>query len=167
MAFDPQNPANLFVADVGDRRREEVSIATAGANLGYSLCEGDICKDWVSPGAIAKLTPPAIAYDRTVGCAVIGGVTVPWLDNGFIFSDLCARRIWLLERDSTPSSPDSSPANTQETSQDAPQAWRMREIADLSPSMHHIIAFGAGADGSVYALPRTGPIMRLHPHLVE
>ena len=167
MAFDPQNPANLFVADVGFKIWEEVSIATAGANLGWSLCEANSCKDWGAPEIIANLTPPAIAYGREVGCAIIGGITVPWMDDGFIFSDLCARRVWLLERDSPPQSPDSASDDTQETTQDEPQAWRMREIIDLSPSMHHIVAFGAGADGSVYALPLAGPILRLHPDLVK
>ena len=159
MAFDLQNPANLFVADVGSQTREEVSIATADANFGWTLCEADICKDWVSPATLANLAPPAIAYGRDIGCAVIGGVTVPWLDDGFIFGDLCSRRVYSLERDIPPDT-------AQAVHQDSPQAWRMREIADLSQSTRHIIAFGAGADGSVYVLPRTGAILRLDPSMV-
>ena len=155
MAFDPKNPDSLFVADVGDKTREEVSIATAGANLGWPLCEGDICEEWIDP-ADANLTPPAVAYDRDHGCAVIGGVTVPWLDDGFIFSDLCSRRVWLLERNNDP---DSAPGSSQD--------WRMREIADLAPSTRNMIAFGKSADGSVYALPHGGPILRLRPDLAE
>ena len=152
MAFDPANPANLFVADVGESTHEEVSIAVAGANLGWPLCEANTCQESLDAAAVANLTSPVVTYDRDVGCAIIGGVTVPWLANGFIFSDLCSRRVWLLERDSTP---------------DNAQAWRMREIADLSESARNIIAFGVGADGSVYALPRTGAILRLYPDLGE
>ena len=155
MAFNPKDPDSLFVADVGENSREEVSIATAGANLGWNLCEGDICKDWVDP-VRRNLTPPAVAYTRNDGCAVIGGVTVPWLDDRFIFGDLCSRRVWLLERDILP---DGAP--------DSPRDWRMRQIADLSSSARGIFAFGAGADGSVYVLPRTGPIMRLYPDTAE
>ena len=158
MAFDPHNPDALFVADVGYRSREEVSIATAGANLGYPLCEGDICQESLDPALAAKLLPPAAAYGRDHGCAVIGGVTVTWLDDQFIFGDLCSRRLWLLERD-TP--PDSAHADTQHTT--SPQAWRMRQIADLSPSARKITAFGAGADGSVYVLSSNAPILRLRP----
>ena len=160
MAFDPANPANLFVADVGEGTREEVSIAVAGANLGWPLCEADICQESLDAAAAANLTPPVVAYSRDIGCAVIGGVAVSWLNNGFIFGDLCSRRVWLLE-------PDSPPADAQGSAQDSPQVWRMREIADLSESARHIIAFGKGNDGSVYALPRTGAILRLYPDPVE
>ena len=152
MAFDPKNPDSLFVADVGESTREEVSIANAGANLGWPLCEADICQESLDAATGANLTPPAVAYGRDFGCAVIGGVTVPWLDDGFIFGDVCSRRVWLLERNIPPAG-----------AQDGPQAWRMREIANLSESARNITAFGAGADGSVYVLPGSGPILRLHP----
>ena len=148
MDFDPKAPASLFVADVGESTREEVSIAVAGANLGWPLCEGDLCQESLDAAIAAKLTSPAVAYGRDLGCAVIGGVTVPWLDDGFIFGDICSRRVWLLERNSPP---------------DGAQDWRMREIANLSESARNITAFGAGADGSVYVLPGSGPILRLHP----
>ena len=157
MDFDPANPARLFVADVGEHAKDEVSIATAGANLGWPLCEADICKESLDPARAANLIPPAVAYgvgDR--GCAIIGGHVVPWLDNAFIFGDLCSRRVWLLERNS-------SPTNLEDRS----QAWRMREIANLSESTRSITAFGAAADGSVYVLPRTGAILRLPPDLAE
>ena len=157
MAFDPKNPSNIFVADTGKQTREEVSIATAGANLGWPYCEGDICRDDADPAILATLTPPLVAYDsRTVGCAIIGGVTVPWLDDGFIFSDLCARRIWLLERD-----------NLSDKSPDGAQKWRMREIADLADAAPFIVAFGAGNDGSVYILTFDNPILRLDPSFAD
>ena len=152
MAFDPNVPNSLFVADVGRITHEEVSIATAGANLGWPLCEGDICQESLDAATAANLTPPAIAYGRDRGCAIIGGHFVPWLDNGFIFGDICSRRVWLLERNNPPNG---APAG--------PKAWRMREIADLSTLARNILAFGAGADGSVYVLTRAGPILRLQP----
>ena len=160
MAFDPKSPARLFVADVGEGMREEVSIATAGANLGWPLCEGDHCQESLDAATAANLTQPAIAYGRDVGCVVIGGVTVPWLDNAFIFGDLCSRRVWLLERNVPPD-------NAQAAPQDSPQTWRMREIANLSKSTRSIIAFGAAPDGSVYVLPNNGPILRLDPSLAD
>ena len=153
MAFDPKNPARLFVADVGSRTREEVSIATAAANLGWPLCEADICQESLATADLANLVPPAVAYaTRDIGCAIIGGVTVPWLDNRFIFSDHCSRRVWLLERDNSP---------------DGAQPWRMSEIADLSGAARNILAFGAGYDDSVYILTYDGPIMRLDPRLAD
>ena len=152
MDFDPANPGALFVADVGEHTKEEVSIATAGANLGWPLCEADVCQESLDPSTAATLTPPAVAYGRKLGCAVIGGVVVPWLDNRFIFGDYCSRRLWLLEQDD---------------SQNGAQAWRMREIADLSVFARFLYSFGAAADGSVYVLLREGPILRLYPGLVR
>ena len=145
MAFHPADPASLFVADVGDSSSEEVSIAVAAANLGYPLCEGNACRQDANP---ADLTPPAVAYDRDIGCAIIGGVTVPWLDDQFIFGDLCSRRVWTLAAD---------PAS----------GWQMRQIADLSDLARNILAFGAGADGDVYILSYDNPILRLDPSLAD
>ena len=149
MDFVPKSPDSLLVADVGAFLREEVSIATAGANLGWPLCEADICEESLDPALAATLTSPAVAYGRSLGCAIVGGVAVPWMSNGFIFGDVCSRRVWLLERDG-PS-----------------QDWRMREIANLSGQGRSILSFGLGADGSVYALMRNGPILRLYPDLIE
>ena len=156
MAFDPANPGSLFVADVGHKTREDVSIATAAANLGWPLCEADICQESLDPAIAAKFTPPAVSYGRDLGCAIIGGVTVPWLDNRFIFGDLCSRRVWLLERDSAPNS-----------TQDSAQDWRMREIADLSDLAHSILAFGSAENGGVYILSLKNPILRLDPSLAD
>ena len=152
MAFDPKNPARLFVADVGHQTSEEVSIAVAAANLGWPLCEGDVCQEPIDAAVAAKLTPPAIAYPRGIGCAVIGGVTVPWLNHGFIFGDLCARRVWLLE-------PHSDPAGAHK--------WRMRLIANIESGAHSVLAFGAGHRGSVYILSYNRPILRIDPILAD
>ncbi len=161
MDFDPQNPDSLFVADVGGANWEEVSIATAGANLGWNLCESNDC----APGTdLAALAPPAVAYPRTVGCAIIGGVVVPWLNNGFIFSDLCARRVWLMERADARDSP---PAGAQDSEQYSSQGWRMREIADLVDATRSILAFGSGENGGVYILSYDNPILRLDPSLAD
>ena len=146
MAFDPANPHSLFVADVGEKTREEVSIATAAANLGWPLCEGNACCNHAD--LAADLAPPAVAYDRNLGCAIIGGVTVPWLDNRFIFGDLCSRRVWLLAGDHA-------------------SGWQMRQIADLSEVTRNILAFGSGEDGVVYILSYDNPILRLDPNFAD
>ena len=145
---------------MGAYKWEEVSIATAGANLGWPLCEADICQESLDAATAADLAPPAIAYGRDVRCAIIGGVTVPWLDDGFIFGDFCTRHVWLLERDG-------ASAGTQDSTQDSASnhadGWRMREIADLAEVAHNILAFGVGEDGNVYILSRDNPILRLSP----
>ena len=136
MDFAPDG--RLFIADVGYQTQEEVSIAAAGANLGWPMCEGNSCKEGVEPDA-AGLTLPIIAYGREDGCAIIGGVTAPRLNNGFVFGDLCNGRVWLLE-------------------EDAQEGWRTHTLAQ---SERNILSFGIGADGTIYVLTYKKPIMRL------
>ena len=136
MDFAPDG--RLFIADAGYQTQEEVSIATAGANLGWPMCEGNSCKEGVEPDA-AGLTAPIIAYGRPDGCAIIGGVTAPRLNNGFVFGDLCNGRVWLLE-------------------EDAQEGWRTHTLAQAE---RNILSFGIGADGTIYVLAYKKPIMRL------
>ena len=96
MDFAPDG--RLFIADVGDRRQEEVSLSTSGANLGWPMCEGNVCRDGVEADADG-FTAPIFTYGKDDSCAIIGGVTVPWLNSGFLFGDYCSGRAWLLEQD--------------------------------------------------------------------
>ena len=136
MDFAPDG--RMFIADVGSRTQEEISLAAAGANLGFPICEGNICKEGVEADADG-LTAPIYTYGREDGCAVIGGVTAPSLNNGFLFGDHCNGRVWLLE-------------------QDEGKGWRARIVAQAH---RQILSFGIGADGTVYALSKYNPIMRL------
>ena len=136
MDFAPDG--RLFVADAGDRNQEEISFAEAGANLGWPLCEGNACREGVEADA-AGLTAPIFTYGREKGCAIIGGVTMPQLNNGFLFGDFCSKRVWLLE-------------------QDEQEGWQTRTLAQTEGQ---ILSFGIDADGTVYVLTRRNPIMRL------
>ena len=137
MAFAPDG--RLFVADVGGGRQEEVSIAAAGANLGWPMCEGNLCEEGAAPDAHG-LTAPIYTYGREeYDCAVIGGVTAPQLNNGFVFGDYCSGQVWLLE-------------------QDGQEGWRARALAHRK---WKIMSFGIDADGTVYVLAAHNPIMRL------
>ena len=138
MDFAPDG--RLFVADVGGGRQEEVSLVEAGANLGWPMCEGNLCEGDVEADAHG-LTAPIYTYGREDGCAIIGGVTVPWLNNGFVFGDYCGSWVRLLE-------------------EDAQEGWRARPLATVG---RNIISFGLGADGTVYALIARKPITRLQP----
>ena len=137
MDFAPDG--RLFIADVGNgREQEEVSIAAAGANLGWPLCQGNACIEGVDMDADG-LTAPIFTYGREDGCAIIGGVTAHRLNNGFLFGDHCSSWVWLLE-------------------QDGREGWNARIVSQLKGQ---ILSFGIGADGTVYALLRRNPIMRL------
>ena len=136
MDFAPDG--RLFIADTGDKTEEEVSLAAAGANLGWPMCEGNVCEEGVKADADG-LTAPIFTYGREDGCAIIGGVTAPRLNNGFVFGDHCSRRVWLLE-------------------QDEQEGWRTRALAQMK---RQIMSFGIDADGTVYALMYRSPVMRL------
>ena len=138
MDFAPDG--RLFIADVGDGTQEEVSLAAAGANLAWPMCEGSACEDGVEADDDG-LTAPIYTYGREIGCVIIGGVTAPRLNNGFVFGDHCGGQVWLLE-------------------QDGRSNWRTRALAQTE---RRILSFGIDADGLVYVLTYGKPIMRLQP----
>ena len=138
--MDFASDGRLFIADVGLSKQEEISLAAAGSNLGWPLCEGNLCQEVEGTEADADgRTAPIYAYGRESGCAVIGGVTAAWLGNGFVFGDLCSGRVWLLE-------------------QDGREGWRARRLAQTETQ---ILSFGIDAAGTVYILIADKPIMRM------
>ena len=139
MDFAPDG--RLFIADVGSYRQGEVSLAAAGDNLGWPLCEGaTYCEKGFEADAAGLTAPIFDAPNKEDGCAIIGGVTVPWLNNGFLFGDFCSKRVWLLE-------------------QDEREGWQTRIV--VSRLKGSILSFGMDTDGTVYVLTRRNPIMRL------
>jgi glucose/arabinose dehydrogenase len=92
-AFDA---ANLYIADVGQDRREEVDISPAaqgGLNYGWNIREGTLCYNAASC-ASAGLAGPAFEYDHAGGCAITGGyvyrgVAIAELAGRYFYSDYC------------------------------------------------------------------------------
>ena len=90
---------DLYIADVGESRWEEVNRARAtegdgrGLNYGWSLMEGDVCEQ---PGCdTTGLTLPTFEYGHDQGCAIVGGYVyrgsaLPALAGQYIFGDYCA-----------------------------------------------------------------------------
>ena len=89
----------LYVADVGQNAREEVSVvlaSQAGINYGWNIMEGFSCY-----GAIVcnrtGLTLPVIDYvNPTEGCSVTGGYVyrgsaIPGIVGNYFYSDYCSR----------------------------------------------------------------------------
>lgn len=88
----------LYLADVGQNRREEVdvaAVATGGLNYGWNIAEGSLC--FLSdPCAIQGLTPPVLEYahDGSGGCSITGGFVyrgsaIPDLHERYFYSDYC------------------------------------------------------------------------------
>lgn len=94
--FDRQS-GTLFIGDVGQSAREEISVQKAsnaggGENYGWRLREGTIATPDVGgpqpPGGV----DPVFDYDRTIGRTVIGGYVyrgrqIPTLRGVYVFGD--------------------------------------------------------------------------------
>ncbi|MEZ6243590.1 MAG: PQQ-dependent sugar dehydrogenase [Phycisphaerales bacterium] len=101
-SFGPDG--KLWVGDVGGQLREEISLATPGANLGWNLVEGTHCR--TSPDCLdADLTPPVVEYPHEVtpdgGHAVIAGQVFtdprcPALYGAFIYTDHISANFWAI-----------------------------------------------------------------------
>jgi len=106
-AFD-RITGDLFIPDAGQTKREEVnfqpSSSQGGENYGWLLREGTICFELWHCGMVEDmLHSPVAEYERSQGCAIVGGVV--YRNNGsrdlqglFLFADFCSGRIWGLKR---------------------------------------------------------------------
>ena len=145
MSFDAAG--RLWVGDVGGADEEEVSIAPAGANLGWPVFEGNFCHGREAEcAALTEALPPVATYGRNEGCAVIWGgqyrgAAVPQLVGAQLFGDHCSGRIWAL----TP---------------DGEGGWQ-RWLAAIGSGA--IISFGADAAGELYVLFINQPPLKLGP----
>ncbi len=146
-AFD-RATGDLYVADVGQNRFEEVTVLGAaepgGRNLGWNRMEGFSCYP-AGPCDQTGLTLPAVVYGHGEGCSVTGGVVVrdpaePELDGRYLFADFCSGRIWGL-----------APGGA--------SGWTVAEVGrhDGNP-----VGFGEGEDGAVYAVDiGSGELLRV------
>ena len=108
-SFDRES-GDLWVADVGENRWEEVTLLPAGspggANFGWKVLEGSSCGS--SPGGCPaepscghpSLLLPTIEYGHQNGrCSVIGGFVsrggaIPELHGTYVHGDFCSGEVW-------------------------------------------------------------------------
>ncbi len=139
--FHPRTGA-LWVADVGQGRREEISLVPRGGNLGWNVFEGDECfkdSDCSRKGMVMPLLslPRAEARSITGGEFHTGDRKSPF-HEAYIFGDYETGTVWALRRES--------------------RAWKRVEIGS-APS---VSAFARDSQGALYALGlKDGMIRRL------
>jgi glucose/arabinose dehydrogenase len=151
--FDRQT-GDLWIADVGQDRWEEVDRALAsagggsGANFGWSVMEGNHCYKPSSGCKTAGLTVPLVEYAHgsgdANGCSIIGGFVYrgsayPDLVGRYLFGDYCTGRIWDVAADASDDA--------------APQ--------ELLKSGLRIVGWGEGYDGELYVVAVGGGLYRL------
>jgi uncharacterized repeat protein (TIGR03806 family) len=137
MSFDPANGA-LWGGDVGQDRKEEISLIEGGLNYGWNPVEADIC--YQSGCMTDAFAPPIHTYTHDEGESVTGGLVyrgneLPELWGQYVFGDYESGRIWALN--------------------DAGTAQLLTE------SRRKISSFGIGLDGELLVASFNGGIERL------
>ncbi len=144
-SFDRRN-GDLWIGDVGEHTREEIDLlpretSTPGANLGWSLMEGNTQFKGAPPDGY---TAPVYDYPNGNGdCAVTGGyryrgTTIKELAGVYLFGDSCGPRVRGLVQ--------------------ATGGWH--EI-DLGANVDQLVSFGEDAAGELYALSLAGTVYRI------
>jgi uncharacterized repeat protein (TIGR03806 family) len=105
MTQDPVT-GDIWMGDVGQGSREEISQVFSGANLQWPYMEGDISGPKAQPNPLLGIdNPPVYAYPRSVGSCVIGGLVYrgnKWnasLGGKYLFGDHANRKIWAMDYD--------------------------------------------------------------------
>ncbi len=98
----------LYVADVGQDRREEVSVVPAeqgGSNFGWNVQEGSACFAPSSGCDPSGKVQPLIELSHDSGaCSITGGVvpqstSIPQMRGRYLFADLCLGQIEMILTD--------------------------------------------------------------------
>ncbi len=106
-SFD-RSTGDLWIADVGQNRYEEINRVPAGSpgglNFGWPITEGAHCFPEDKACERRGLETPIFEYPHEEGnCSITGGhvyrgTQMPALDGAYIFGDFCSGKIWALAR---------------------------------------------------------------------
>lgn len=102
MTYDPPT-GDIWIGDVGQGSREEISRVFMGANLQWPYREGDINGPKAKPSPLIGFDQtPVFSYNRTFGQCVIGGYVIrgnkyPELNGRYIFGDHETQQVWTFE----------------------------------------------------------------------
>jgi glucose/arabinose dehydrogenase len=104
ISFD-RSTGNLFIADVGQSRREEVnrqvSSSAGGLNYGWKVMEGSLCYSPSSGCNTSGKVLPVAEYNHSLGCSITGGHVYRGqsqrdLQGLYVYGDYCSGRIWTM-----------------------------------------------------------------------
>ena len=98
----------LWAADVGQNKIEEIDIITKGGNYGWNAKEGRSC---FKPELLCSgngLIEPVFEYDHSVGQSITGGIVYrgkqhPSLVGSYLYGDFVSRKLWALKTGSAAS----------------------------------------------------------------
>ncbi|MEO1202709.1 MAG: PQQ-dependent sugar dehydrogenase [Pseudomonadota bacterium] len=124
----------LWLADVGQRRREEINLVELGGNYGWRCREGTGTFDPSNCGPAELYVEPVSDYPHSQGSSITGGFVyrgsaIPSLVGRYVFADYISGRVWALEDDGEGN-------------------YLNEELLDTN---FGLVSFGIGPDGELYA----------------
>ena len=134
---------DLFLADVGQNRWEEVDLIERGGNYGWNVMEGNHCYNAADCDR-SGLEVPIAEYSHSRGCSITGGYVyrgsaLPELIGHYLFADFCSGRVW-----------STFPTEAGD--------WEMRQLLDTDL---RLTSFGEDASGELYAVGVDGGVYRV------
>lgn len=156
-SFDRLN-GDLYIADVGQGSREEVSFqpgnSTGGQNYGWRCMEGKECTGLSGCTCNSPaLTIPIYDYTHAGGnCSITGGyvyrgTAIPEIDGTYFFGDFCTGKIWSFVRSGSG------------VSQLTDRTAQLRPIT--GETINNITSFGEDDKGEIYIVDRDGEIFKI------
>ena len=140
---------DLWVADVGQHRVEEVNVVRAGErrllDFGWDVYEGRRPVERKRRSPEGLLTWPVATYGHDQGCSITGGVVyrgraLPELRGRYLFGDYCSGTIWSLRWNGGPG--------------EAP-------IRPEGVELPRVVAFAEDGNGEVLLASQDGRVYRL------
>jgi glucose/arabinose dehydrogenase len=139
---------DLWMGDVGQGSYEEIDVHRAGsaggANYGWARMEGFHCYPSGDGCERPELRLPVAEYGHDQGCSVTGGTVYrgaafPALVGGYVFSDYCSGRLWVVD-----------------AARDERQEPRL-----VAESGRSIASFGEDEAGELYVADAGGAVLRV------
>ncbi len=158
-AFD-RVTGDLYIADVGQNTREEVSFqpasSTGGENYGWRCFEGNIAFNSDNCGPSSGMVFPF--YEHFHGgtpnrCAIIGGevyrgCALEGFDGKYFFSDYCADQLWSFRYDGV---------NLTDF------VDHTADVENPGLTLNLISGFGTDGYGEIYVCSLSGDVYRISP----
>lgn len=154
-AFD-RATGDLYIADVGEDRREEINFEPAGSrggrNYGWKVMEGslcfstDACPATVPPCGSSAYALPILEYGHEdERCSITGGLVyrgsaLPELYGAYLFGDVCSGQLWAAQKKGG--------------------RWEVRELSVRAP---YVTSFGEDSRGEVWLTTLDGRLLKLSP----
>lgn len=180
-AWDPHDNT-MYLADIGQNIVEEISIVTAGANLGWNAWEGSF--EFIGAAEVGlanqrgdpEVTFPVVEFDHQdpllqrfvaiTGVIVNRSEQIPQLTDLLIFGDNPSGELFYVPVDDLPEGGQDrirrillNDGGTPRTLLELIQ--RANEASEDSPATRADLRFGTGPDGRIFLLNKQDGIIRL------